>query len=98
MNELNTFSNFSGLKFNKTKFEIAGIGVLNGLQVELCGMKCVNFNNQTMKILRVHFLYHKNLEQDKDFCEHIVKIENILKSWRTKQLTLEERITVFSCF
>ena len=65
MNELNTFSNFSGLKFNKTKFAIASIGVLNGLQMELCALKCVNFNNQTMKILRVHLLYHKNLEQVK---------------------------------
>ena len=42
MNELNTFSNFSGLKPNKTKCETAGIGVLNGVQVALCGMKCVN--------------------------------------------------------
>ena len=79
MNELNTFSNFSGLKPNKTKCEIAGIGVLNGVQVALCGMKCVNLNNETVKILGVHFSCNKNLEQNKNFCEHIVKIENILK-------------------
>ena len=72
MNELNT-SNFSGLKPNKTKCEIAGIGVLNGVQVSLCGMKCVNLNNEIVKILDVHFSYNKNLEQDKNFCEHIVK-------------------------
>ena len=44
------------------------------------------------------FLYNKNLEQDKNFCEHIVKIEsilNILKLWHMRQLTLEGRITVF---
>ena len=41
MNELNTLSNFSGLKPNKTKCEIAGIGVLNGTQIALCAMKCV---------------------------------------------------------
>ena len=39
MSELNTFSDFSGLKPNKTKCEIAGIGVLNGVQVTLCVMK-----------------------------------------------------------
>ena len=39
MSELSTFSNFSGLKPNKTKCEIAGIGVLNGVQVALCVMK-----------------------------------------------------------
>ena len=60
--ELNTFSNFSGLKRNKTKCEIVSIGVLNGVQVALCGMKCVNLNNKTVKIIGVHFLYNKNLE------------------------------------
>ena len=95
MNELNIFSNISGLKPNKTKCEIAGIGVLNGVQVALCGMKCVNLNNETVKILGVHFSYNKNLEQDKKFSEHILKIESILKLWRIRQLTLEGRITVF---
>ena len=95
MNELNTFSNFSGLKANKTKCVIGGVGVLNGIQVALCGMKSVNLNNETVKILGVHFLHNKNLEQDKKFSEHIVKIESILKLWRMRQLTLEGRITVF---
>ena len=62
MSELNTFSKFSGLKPNKTKCEIAGIGVLNGVQVATCGIKCVNINNETVKILCVHFSYNKNLE------------------------------------
>ena len=94
MSELNTFSNFSVLKPVKTKCEIEGIGVLNGLQVALCGMKCVNLNNETVKIF-VHFSYNENLEQDKNMCEHIVKIENILKLWCMRQLTLEGRIAVF---
>ena len=72
-----------------------GIGVLNGVQVALCGMKYVNLNNETVKILGVHFSYNKNLEQDKKICEHIVKIENILKLWRIRQSTLEGRIRVF---
>ena len=79
MNELNIFSNISGLKPNKTKCEIAGISVLNGVQVALCGMKCDNLNNETVKILGIHFSYDKNLEQDKNFSEHIFKIESILK-------------------
>ena len=95
MSELNTFSKISGLKPNKTKCEIVRIGLLNRVQVALYGMKCVNLNNETVKILGVHFSYNKNLEQDKNFCKHIVKIENILKLWRMRQLTLEGRITVF---
>ena len=53
-------------------------------------MKCVNLNNETVKILDVHFSYNKSLEQDKDFCEYILKAENILKLWRMRQLTFEE--------
>ena len=78
-----------------TKCETAGISVMNGAQVELCGMKCVNLNNETVKILGVHFSYNKNLEQDKNFSGHIIKIESILKLWRMRQLNLEGRITVF---
>ena len=44
----------------------------------LCDMKCVNLNNETVKILGVHLSYNKNFEQNKNFCEHIVKIENDL--------------------
>ena len=36
------FSIFSGLKPNKSKCEVAGIGVLKEVQMELCGMECVN--------------------------------------------------------
>ena len=36
------FSIFSGLKPNKYKCEIAGIAVLKGVQIVLCGMECVN--------------------------------------------------------
>ena len=73
MNELNTFSNFSGLKLNMTKCEMAGIDVLNGVQVALCGMKCVNLNNETVKTLGVHFSYNKDLEQDKNFLNILSK-------------------------
>ena len=61
----------------------------------LCGMKCVNLNHETVKILGVYFSYNKNLEQDKNSPEHIVKKGNILKLPRMKQLTLDGRITVF---
>ena len=45
--------------------------------------------------LGVHFSYNKNCEEDNNFSEHIVKIENTLKLWRMKQLTLEGTIMVF---
>ena len=42
MSKLSTFSNFSRLKPSKKNYGITGIGVLNGVQAALCGMKCVN--------------------------------------------------------
>ena len=44
------------------------------------------------------FISHiiKNIELDKKFSEHFVKIKNILKLWRMRQLTLEWRITVLN--
>ena len=36
------FSQFSGLKPNKSKCEITGIGVLKGVKVAFCVMRCVN--------------------------------------------------------
>ena len=57
------------------------IGVRNGFKwyYVLCGIKCVNLNKETVKILGAQFSYIKNLEQDKQFSEYIVKMENILK-------------------
>ena len=48
-----------------------------------------------MKILGVHFSYNKNLEQEKNFSERIVKIENILKLWRMGELNIEGRMKMF---
>ena len=89
MNQLNTYSNFSGLKPNKTNCET------DKTNVAPCGMKCVNLNN--LSNLGVHFMYNKNFEQDRTFCEHIIKKENILKNMvhEAQEEELEGRIRVF---
>ena len=85
------FSFFSGLKPNKSKYEIAGIGPLKGVNVALCGMECVNLEKNTIKILGIHYSYNQALEND----QKIIKIENVLKLWRSRNLNLEGKITVF---
>ena len=59
------FSCFSGLKPSLTKSVIVDIGVLKGIQVSICGMSCINPNNDTLKILGTHFYYNKKLEEEK---------------------------------
>ena len=89
------FSQFSGLKPNKSKCEIAGIGVPKGAKVAFCGMRCVNLHEDTIKILGTHYSYNKQLENDENFKKYIAEIENVLKLWKARNLSLEGKITLF---
>ena len=51
----NTFSLFSRLKPNLTKCEIVEIRALKGVQVAVCGIKCIELCNEVIKILGTFF-------------------------------------------
>ena len=55
MNIFDTFLKFSGLKTNKSKREIAGIGAVKGVQVALCGMRCIDPVSNIVKILGIYY-------------------------------------------
>ena len=42
MNVFDTFSIYSGLKPNKSQCEIASIGIMKGVSMELSGMECID--------------------------------------------------------
>ena len=86
---------YLGLKINNTKCENAGIGVKNGVKMALCGMECIDLTSNVIKILGIYFSYNKKLEQEKTFFNHIAKIQNILKLWKLRNLSIEGRIVVF---
>ena len=67
MKFFNIFSSFFGLKPNKSKCEVVGIRALNGAKLALCGMKCIDLRLKTVKILGIHFLYNKKIENDENF-------------------------------
>ena len=46
MNAFVKFSLVSGLKPNEAKCEIAGIGVLKGVSLALCGMDCIDLTKK----------------------------------------------------
>ena len=79
MKVFDIFSSFSGLKPNKSKCEVAGIGALKGAKMALCGMKCIDLRLNTVKILGIHFLYNKKIENDENFLKQITSIEKVLK-------------------
>ena len=84
----------SGLKPNKSKCEIAGIGVLKGVSMKLCGMECIDLTKNSVKILGIHFSYNRKIENEENFFK-LKKIENVLKIWRTRNLTVQGKITIF---
>ena len=59
METFSTFSQYSCLKPNYEKCEIAGIGVLKSVKVAVCGMKCVDLCKDTIRITGVHSSYNK---------------------------------------
>ena len=89
------FGTYSGLTPNFTKCEIAGIGSKKGVKVAVCGMNCIDLTKNTLKILGIHFSYNKKLKSENNFLKTITKIEQVLKLWRKRNLSLEGKITIF---
>ena len=61
LNTISLFSSFSGLKPNLSKCEVAGIGLLKGVKVTVCGIKCIDLTKDAIKILGVFFRITKIL-------------------------------------
>ena len=62
MNIFDTFSKFSGLKPNKSKCEISGIGALKGVQVAFCSMRCIDLVSNIVKISGIYYSYNDDLK------------------------------------
>ena len=88
-------SEYSGLRLNTTKCEIAGLGVLKAVKMALCGMVCIDLTKETIKILGIHYSYNKHIQVEKNFYDHVKAIETVLKAWRMRNLTLQGKITIF---
>ena len=61
----------------------------------ICSTRCTNLHEDTIKILGIFYSYNKQLENDENLKKHIAKIENVLKLWRARNLSLEWEIAIF---
>ena len=59
----------------------------------LCGMETTHLMYAIINILGIYFSGNGKLTQEKNFLNNIVKIQNILKSWK---LIYEGRFVVFN--
>ena len=60
-------------------------------------MRCINRNVDTLKILGTHFSYNKKLKEKKNFYKIPTDIQQVLKIWKMRGLTLLGKI-VFQKF
>ena len=95
VNSFHIFSRFSGLRTNLSKCEIASIGVLKGVKVAVCGIQCVDLVLDAIKILGTNFSCHEKLKEERNFCLIIANTQRVLKLWKLRNLTLEEKILIF---
>ena len=72
MDVFDTLSIYFGLKRNKSQGEIAGIGVLKRVSMELCGMECTDLTKNSAKLLGIHFHYNKKMENEENFIKLII--------------------------
>ena len=78
MKTFDIFSTFSGLKPNESKCKIAGLGALKGVTLALCGMECMDLMFNANKILGVYYLYDRNLENQEDFMNPVLKNRKLI--------------------
>ena len=95
LKDLNLLSGFSGLHPNFIKSGIAGIGVLESVNVALCGMKSLDVNKECIKVSGVHISYNKKLQDNNNFCDTVKNVFNIIRLWRMRQLSLEGKAIIF---
>ena len=86
---------FFGLKLNLTKSEIAGIRVLKEVHVAVCSMRCLDLNNNAIKVFGTPFRYNEKLKDEIYFYATVTDIERVLKIWKIRSLILEGKIVIF---
>lgn len=89
-NIFNDFEKISGLKINTHKSEGMWIGSLRDCSNKPLGIKWVSI----AKVLGIYFSYNDKEREDMNFQKRIVLMENILKLWRQRQLSLLGKILV----
>ena len=95
LNSIGSFLNFSALHPTLDKCEVAGIGVLKNVNVRLAGIKIANLTKESIKILGVHASYEEKVQDDLNFCKFIKNLCNVIKLWRIRRLSLENKIAIF---
>ena len=72
-----------------------GIVVLKGVQVALCGMRCLDLTIDTLQILGTHFTYNEKLKEEKNFYKVVTDMQRVLEIRKVRRLALVGKIVIF---
>ena len=61
---------------------------------EFCGMRCIDFCNEAIKILGTYFSYNSRIKEECNFLKIVSNVQSVLNLWQYRNLTLEGRIVV----
>ena len=89
------FSLFSGLKSNLSKYEIVGIRAQKGVQLVVCGWKCIDLRNEDITILGTYFSYSNKIKEESIFLRVVSDVKTVWKLWWFWNFTLKRRIVDF---
>ena len=73
MKTFDIFSTFSGLKPNKSKCEIAGLGAFKRLKLANCRMESIDLTFNANKSLGAYYSYDKSFKNQEKFINLVVK-------------------------
>ena len=89
------FGKSSGLKINYSKTEILRIGSMKSSNSRLYTAKEVSWSNDSIRILGIEITVNNDIEK-LNVLPLISKMENIIKMWSWRQLTLYGKITIIN--
>ena len=68
---------------------------MRGVQVAVCGMRCIDLCNDVIKILGTYFSYNSRIKEECSFRKIVSNIQSVLNLWQYQNLTFEGRVVVF---
>ena len=89
------FALFSGMKINKSKCELSGIGVKRSVPTALHGVNNVSLMDGSIRVLGVNFSYNHQIYLEKNFMDCVKKLRQVTQVWSMRFLTLYGKITIF---
>ena len=60
----------------------------------VCGLRCIDLNNDTLKILGTHFSCNAKLKDEKKIYKTITDRQQVLKIWKMRNLTLKGKVVI----